>query len=192
MGTKFRPGTILDPRTLSPLSIPPTWEPLGPMQPPAEKKWPHDCDRCTYLGSLAAGSGHVDFYRCAQQMLGPSYVARHGPVGHEYMSFPGRVLESVDVNDDALIKTLRLLYKLDTIQFRNPRLGFGVLLENHGAVRVVVLINPLRGDRHIRYVQDAVKHIGDKYNYSAARPEVLANLVTEISQLVQHQIEISR
>jgi hypothetical protein len=72
----------------------------------------HDCDRCTYLGSIDlreeqglderaqryadAYQGKYDLYHCDQGGPGPTLIARYGDDGPEYMS--GIVFAKPDMN----------------------------------------------------------------------------------------------
>jgi hypothetical protein len=46
-------------------------------------QWTHDCDRCTYLGSVDHTKGRADWYTCTD-----SVVARFGSEGADYWSMP--------------------------------------------------------------------------------------------------------
>lgn len=67
---------------------------------PDKKKplWPHDCTRCTYIGTL----GDLDFYYCTDLFdadLGTSYLVRYGYDGYENFSvrdFENRVYRAAD------------------------------------------------------------------------------------------------
>ena len=57
-------------------------------------KWIHDCNYCTYKGSMFHGSDKLDWYTCKE-----SVVARRGDDGPDYWSMPISMVN----NDDYLI-----------------------------------------------------------------------------------------
>ena len=52
---------------------------------------PHDCDKCTYLGSVGMNPGEVDWYICVKEGKRTSVICRYGPDGGDYTSGPMEV-----------------------------------------------------------------------------------------------------
>ena len=68
----------------------------------------HDCDKCEYIGSIE-GTGdwseqYYDLYVCEETLFsdtcGPSFIARYGSEGHEYVSMDSRTLEMMKSADN--------------------------------------------------------------------------------------------
>lgn len=61
----------------------------NPSAKPAAPTFVHDCEECTYLGTLATPQRVVDLYACK---LDRSLIARFGDEGWEYSSAPRAIV----------------------------------------------------------------------------------------------------
>lgn len=68
----------------------------------AKPRYTHDCDKCTFLGSvtypgpLADGTTplrNADLYYCTNSIEGGTVIARESSEGSEYASVPTKILE---------------------------------------------------------------------------------------------------
>lgn len=76
----------------------------------------HDCDECTYRGTIELVPGQdrwIDFYTCPNGP-GRTYIARYGSAGLEYTSMNAMVLSDLDsIPADPILVMLWTLWAAD-------------------------------------------------------------------------------
>jgi hypothetical protein len=73
-------------------------------------KYPHDCKRCTSLGTFETGGVEYDLYFCNNgSWESPTVIARYGSEPNEYMSGLGHTEPALK---EALVRAVRFIEEL--------------------------------------------------------------------------------